>query len=124
MVITSESPLWFIAIASNGIVQDLTSFANIMQPYVECTDNWDSGSVLSPHISRFQLILLYRLLLNLGEASSRDIYVGSQYSTSTENNWSPNTTESLALSSLRFDRQDGTADEEQGTSFLGISNYR
>ena len=76
------------------------------------------------HIFRFQMILLYRLLLNLGEASSRDIYIGSQYSSSTEHVWSLNTTEVMALSSLRFDRQDGTADEGQGTSFLGISNYR
>lgn len=66
------------------------------------------------------MILLHRLLLNLSEASDRDIYIGSHYSSPTGSQWNPSTNE--ALSSLEFDRQEETVDEEQGTFFLGMCN--
>ena len=60
------------------------------------------------------MILLYRLLLNLGEASNEDIYIGSQYLSSVENDWHPKASEVLALSSLRFECPSGTANDGRG----------
>ena len=59
------------------------------------------------------MLLLYRLLLNLGEASKKDIYIGSRYSED-ENSWNDSAFEDVALSSLRFDRPGNTAGESQG----------
>ena len=64
------------------------------------------------------MIMMYRLLLNLGEASDKDIYIGSHYSTSTGGGADPST-----FSSLEVDHHNGAADQERGTLLLGMCNY-
>lgn len=61
---------------------------------------------------RLQMILLYRLLLNLRDASSKDIHIGTQYSSSEDESWNPNTTE--AQSSIKFNHTGGTDHEGSG----------
>lgn len=51
---------------------------------------------------RFQIVLLYHLLLNIGETSTKNFHIAS-HQTSTEDYWNPESTgTALVLSDLRF----------------------